>query len=348
MGRNKSKSKARAKGQATKRRRKERRAGSQPASNSTIHASHSTATPEPAARSRGGIFRGIFRFFRFAKRHAFIVTIVAGLFTTAIAAYKFHHWEPAPKVGLAFDGSVPVWMRPDFGMSRDLAMMGFKDTKSKVMAMSMTDMLTGTLRNEGNRDARSVEIKVPCDGNLRFLKVAGLPKNPTWITKPSDTRVVPDQYVPLGDLRADDPPFLIVLFSSMGQLTSIKFRYIEGDATETVSYLVKRDPVTYQTRIVREVWRGMDEDEFRAFKEKVWGWGWVVLATITVVGAVLWFARKRIPSLLKSLWAMVATLWRHTASEEPAQTDTLLAAPAAQTTRRLDAAQNTKQETPAP
>src|SRR5262249_16223835 len=139
------------------------------------------------------------------------------------------------------------------------------------------------------------------DGTIRFVKVSGFPEAPKELSR-DEAVVVPDQYVRLGPLRADDPPFLVTLFCTTGQLTKVSFRYKDGDATKTSKYLVNRDPSSHIVRIVREVFWGMDAIELKRFAIRC---GLIGFAALVVVGLLLWFYRKRVSRLINTWWNRV-------------------------------------------
>lgn len=226
----------------------------------------------------------------FIKKYGFIVTILAALFLCV----RVYYWQPPANVSLEFDGNLLGYMRPDFGLPEDLKKMGFKEASKKTIGMAYYDMLMGWLRNKGHKDADHVEIKVPVDGTLSIMTVSGWPDNPNLVSQ-SEAVVVPDQYVRLGELRADDPPFLLTLYCTTGQLKNVTFRYKEGDATRTSTYLVKKDPDTERARIVPEVFWGMDAVEIKRFARNC-------AIGVIVFGIVGYWQRQRIFAGLAYCW----------------------------------------------
>lgn len=199
-------------------------------------------------------FAAIWKHFRFyGKRYAFLATFSGAV----IAGIRFYYWAPNPKVVLDFDAVMTMFMRPDFGISDDLKAMGYREHESEVVGMANYDMLLGKLFNKGNRDCDMVEVKFPIHGNVRFGKVAGLPQNPSTLSR-DEKKVKPDQYVQLGPLRPDDAPVVISFFSNWHQLKTITFRYKDGDATKTCEYLVNREPPSENGKITKVVFWGMD------------------------------------------------------------------------------------------
>lgn len=229
----------------------------------------------------------------FVKKYGFLATVGSGLFL----CLQLYFWKPPPSVGLEFEAFKLGFMRPDFRLPADLKMMGFKKPSERVIGMSTYDMLMGWLRNVGNEDAANVELKVPCHGTLSIMRVSGWPDNPEAISK-AEAVAVPDQYIPLGDLRADDPPFLLTLYAGPGQATSAKFRFNQREVTRTVSYVVRTDPSTGYVRITPEVLWGMDSVELKRFARNC-GIG------ILFFGVLGYWQRRRILAGINHIWTFI-------------------------------------------
>jgi hypothetical protein len=247
-----------------------------------------------------------------SKKEYWFLATIAGLLCMCGLLY---FWRPSPRVGLEFEASKLGWMKPDFGMPNDLKMMGFKNPSKNLIGMATYDMLMGWLRNVGDVDAANVEIKVPCDGTLSIMRVSGWPDNPKLISK-SEAIAIPDRYIPLGDLRADDPPFLLTLYAGPEQAKNAKFRFKQGEVTKTVSYVVKRDISTGYIRIVPEILWGMDAVELRQFARNC---GIVIF----IVGVLGYWQRRRAIAAFSFCWDSIVRGYRNCRTHSASATNML-------------------------
>jgi hypothetical protein len=138
------------------------------------------------------------------------------------------------------------------------------------------------------------------------MRVSGWPDEPKLISK-TEAVAVPDQYIPIGDLRADDPAFLLTLYAGPGQAKNAKFRFKQGDATKTVSYVVKTDASTGYVRITPEVLWGMDTVELKRFARNC-GIG------ILLVGVIGYWQRSRILAGASYIWILLVHAVRRCAT----------------------------------
>lgn len=237
----------------------------------------------------------------YLRNYAFLASIVSLLF----ASIKMYYWEPPANVVLDFNANLLGWLRPDFGISEDLKSLGWEEPNESIIGITNYDVLAGVLQNKGDKDCNHLELKSTVEGSLRIARVTGWPDHPKIISK-DEAVVRPDQYVPLGSLRVDDPPYFLSLFCGTSQLKKVTFRYKEDGVTNTVTYIVKRDSATGRARIVREAFWGMDAVEIKQFAWKS-GVGVVILGTVgfwqrvRILGAIVYFW-KIFVSVIGSGW----------------------------------------------
>ncbi len=267
----------------------------------------------------------------FARKKAFVITIVGGLLGAAYSLIRLYHYEPPANAGIEFDGFIVGYMRPDLGLADDMRKMGIKKPSTKVIGMSQFDILMGTLRNKGSRDAEELEIKVPVDGTLSFAKVSGIfdqgdkeyDHSKANVLGEGEATVVPGQYFRLLPMRVDDPPITIRLFCEIGSVSELSFRYKQGDTTKTQTY-VRRTYSEGHIQFNQILFWGMDSSGLKAFAVRCAYW----LAAVSGLVAIGYWQRARVWGWIKAwtlgLWkewrALRARIWAPSNTSPEAKT----------------------------
>ncbi len=193
-----------------------------------------------------------------------------------------------PAVGLYFNGNILVYLKPDTSLSDDLKKLGYTATNDKIVGMVSYNILNGTLTNSGGRDAPDVEVKIPVDGVLKVATSVMDQGQRVELSKDFKT-LIPNTFVSVGPLRADDSLQLIIWYSPISPISPVVFRYKQGDETCIVRFAVSWDSATGASRISMI---------------KPWGIGWKILLVIVSFSAGV--------VTMNSLWSLGTKIfiWR--------------------------------------